>query len=100
MVRSVVPTLIQEIGEGARSIEEKRADLAAVSAEVVLTERRAAGDPLDRRQHRLHGAEGRRRPITRATALADRWALDAELEQVAARWSIDPQAELREQPVG
>src|SRR3954453_10905327 len=35
-VRCVVPTLIQESGEGARAIQDKRAELAALPADVVL----------------------------------------------------------------
>src|SRR4051795_10860353 len=48
-VRSVVPTLIQEPGPGARPIEDKRAELAATPCEAVLSEEdvaelRAIGD--------------------------------------------------------
>ena len=48
-VECVVPTLIQEAGEGARPIEEKRAELAALPAELRLSaedvaEIRAIGD--------------------------------------------------------
>ena len=48
-VRSVAPTLIQEAGPGARPVEDKRAELAATPAEVVLSaaevdELRAIGD--------------------------------------------------------
>ena len=59
-VACVAPTLIQEPGEDARPIEDKRAELAAVAGPVVLTRRRGRRDPRDRRQHRLDGAQGRR----------------------------------------
>jgi hypothetical protein len=36
-VRCVAPTLIQESGDGARAIEDKRAELAAVGAEPILS---------------------------------------------------------------
>jgi aryl-alcohol dehydrogenase-like predicted oxidoreductase len=94
-VRSVVPTLIQEPGPSARPIEHKRAELAAVPAEVVLSEAevaelRAIGDNTG--SMALKGAtpdhEGEPRP--------DRWAMDASLERLAERWSIDPERELRQ----
>ena len=64
-VKCVAPTLIQETG--GRPVEEKRAELAATPAEVVLTEAEVAGHPRDRRQHRVDGAQGRdARPRGRA----------------------------------
>jgi aryl-alcohol dehydrogenase-like predicted oxidoreductase len=93
-VRSVVPTLIQEAGPDARPVESKRAELAAVPAEVVLSddevaELRAIGD--NHGSMALKGAtpdhEGEPRP--------DRWPMDESLEQVAERWSIDPERDLR-----
>jgi aryl-alcohol dehydrogenase-like predicted oxidoreductase len=93
-VRSVVPTLIQEPGTGARTVESKRAELAAVPSEVVLSEEevaelRAIGDNTG--SMALKGAtpdhEGEQRP--------DRWSMDDSLEQVAQRWSIDPERDLR-----
>jgi aryl-alcohol dehydrogenase-like predicted oxidoreductase len=92
-VESVVPTLIQETGEGARQIEEKRADLAALPAEQRLTdaevaEIRAVGDNSGCMA--LKGAspqhEGEERP--------DRWPLDPELVAVGERWGIDPGRDL------
>ena len=44
-VECVVPTLIQELGEGARPIEDKRAELAALPAEQRLERRGGRGDP-------------------------------------------------------
>jgi aryl-alcohol dehydrogenase-like predicted oxidoreductase len=93
-VRSVVPTLIQEPGPDARPVESKRAELAAVPSETVLSEDevaelRAIGD--NHGSMALKGAtpdhEGDPRP--------DRWAVDGSLEQVAERWSIDPERDLR-----
>jgi aryl-alcohol dehydrogenase-like predicted oxidoreductase len=94
-VRSVAPTLIQEPGHGARPIEDKRAELAAVPAEVVLSdaevaELREIGDNTG--SMALKGAtpdhDGEPRP--------DRWAMDQALERLAERWSIDPERELRQ----
>jgi aryl-alcohol dehydrogenase-like predicted oxidoreductase len=93
-VRSVVPTLIQEPGPDARPIEAKRAELATVPAEVVLSaeevaELRAIGDNSG--SMALKGAtpdhEGEQRP--------DRWSMNDELARIAARWSIDPERDLR-----
>ena len=93
-VRSVVPTLIQEPGPDARSVESKRAELGAVPASVLLSEDevselRAIGDNFG--SMALKGAtpdhEGEPRP--------DRWSMDPSLAEVAARWSIDPERDLR-----
>jgi|SRR6187549_397601 len=92
-VETVVPTLIQETGEGARPIEEKRAELAALPAEQRLSDEevaeiRAVGDNSGRMA--LKGAspdhEGEERP--------DRWPLDEELAAVGKRWGIDPDRDL------
>ncbi len=95
-VASVIPTLIQELGDGARSIEDKRADLAAVRREVVLSaqdvaEIRAIGDNTGCMA--LKGGS----PDYDGEPVADRWPIDAELEQVAGRWAIDPAAALHQQ---
>ncbi len=96
-VECVVPTLIQEAGVGARSIEEKRAELAALPTEPRLTSEdmaaiRAAGDNTGCMA--LKGAsaehEGEERP--------DRWALTPSLVEVGARWGIDPEHDLAGAP--
>jgi len=93
-VRCVVPTLIQETGPGTRPIEDKRAELAALAAQVLLSdseveELRAIGDNAG--SMALKGAspdhEGDERP--------DRWNLGAEHEELAQRHGIDPDADLR-----
>jgi Ser/Thr protein kinase RdoA (MazF antagonist) len=90
-----VPTLIQEAGEGARPIEEKRAELAALPPEQRLgddevDEIRAVGDNTGCMA--LKGAtpdhSGEERP--------DRWPVSPELAAVAGRWEIDPERDLRE----
>ena len=92
-VASVVPTLIQEIGDGARPIEDKRAELLATPAEIVLDEAevaqiRAIGDNTGSMS--LKGAgpqhEGEPRP--------DRWPLTPDLDAVARRWGIEPDRDL------
>jgi Ser/Thr protein kinase RdoA (MazF antagonist) len=86
------PTLIEEPSSG-KPIEAKRAELAAVPHEVVLSaeevaELRAIGDNTG--SMALKGAS----PDHDGPAQPDRWALDEELEQVAARWAIDPARQL------
>src|SRR3954452_586836 len=92
-VRCVVPTLIQEAGDDARAIEDKRADLAALPAEVLLDADevatiRAVGDNTG--SMALKGAT----PDHDGPEAPDRWPMSAELEGVAARWRIDPDREL------
>ena len=93
VVRCVAPTLIQEPG-AAKPIEAKRAELAAIPAEVVLSEAEVAelreiGDNTGAMA--LKGAspehEGEVRP--------DRWPLDQPLAELARRWAIDPDRDLR-----
>jgi Ser/Thr protein kinase RdoA (MazF antagonist) len=89
-----VPTLIQEAGEGARPIEEKRAELGALPDELRLSpaeveEVRAIGDNAGCMA--LKGAtpdhSGEERP--------DRWSVTPELAAVAGEWGIDPERDLR-----
>jgi aryl-alcohol dehydrogenase-like predicted oxidoreductase len=91
-VRCAAPTLIEEPG-AAKPIEAKRAELAAVSHEIVLSddevaEIRAIGDNTGCMA--LKGAspqfEGEPRP--------DGWPLTASLRDLAARWSIEPERDL------
>jgi aryl-alcohol dehydrogenase-like predicted oxidoreductase len=92
-VESVAPTLIQEIAPGARPIEDKRAELAALPTGVRLSdddvaEIQAIGDNANCMP--LKGAslehEGEERP--------DRWPLTADLAAVGIRWGIDPGRDL------
>jgi aryl-alcohol dehydrogenase-like predicted oxidoreductase len=97
-VHCVAPTLIQESdtdpAHPARSIEDKRAELAAVGAadtrlsEQELSEIREIGENTG--SMALKGAsvehDGPSRP--------DRWPLDQELTAVADRWGIDPARDL------
>jgi aryl-alcohol dehydrogenase-like predicted oxidoreductase len=93
-VACAVPTLIQEAFEGAQPIESQRAELAAANGVVLSQEEietiRAAGDNTGCMA--LKGAspdhEGDERP--------DRWPLQPHHAELAARWGIDPEAELRE----
>ena len=93
-VGCVAPTLIQEAGAEAKPIEEKRAELAAVPAEVLLEAEEVAaireiGDNTGCMN--LKGAA----PDHDGAERADRWPLDAEALEVARRHGIDPERELR-----
>ncbi len=92
-VACVAPTLIQEQGPDARPIEDKRAELAALPAEIRLSEDdvaaiRAIGDNANCMA--LKGGtpefEGDERP--------DAWPLNEDLAAVGARWGIDPARDL------
>jgi aryl-alcohol dehydrogenase-like predicted oxidoreductase len=100
-VRCVAPTLIQEIGTPPgpgggsipRTIEAKRAELAALPAELLLSP--AEVDELceigdNSGSMALKGAspdhEGAERP--------DRWGMSARLTELAARWEIAPKRDL------
>ena len=98
-VRCVAPTLIQERGPASRSIEQKRAELAAVRAADALgheelQELRAIGDNSGCMA--LKGASSEHA----GPEQPDRWDLDGNLLALAARWSIDPGLDLvRRDPV-
>ena len=92
-VRCVAPTLIQEPGEDARPIEDKRAELAAVAALPPLSEDEVAqlreiGDNTG--SMALKGAA----PGFDGAAAADRWPLTDDLSAVAGRWGIEPERDL------
>jgi aryl-alcohol dehydrogenase-like predicted oxidoreductase len=93
-VECVAPTLIQESGHGAKPIERKRDELAAVPAEPVLSgaevdEIRRIGD--NRGSMLLKGAT----PDHEGDELPDRWQVGPELAAIADRWAIDPDQDLR-----
>jgi aryl-alcohol dehydrogenase-like predicted oxidoreductase len=96
-VRCVAPTLIQESDDNpahpARPIEDKRAELAALPAEILLSaaevaELRAIGDNTG--SMALKGAS----PDHEGEARPDRWGMGEELAALAARWEIAPERDL------
>ncbi len=96
-VRCVAPTLIQESGAGERSmprpIEDKRAELAALPPEPLLSsaevaELREIGDNTG--SMALKGAN----PNHEGAARPDRWGMSGELAALAARWEIAPERDL------
>jgi aryl-alcohol dehydrogenase-like predicted oxidoreductase len=92
-VECLAPTLIQEVGPEARTIESERAELAAIPADIRLSEEdvaaiRAIGDNTGRMA--LKGAN----PSFEGDEQPDRWALSPELVEVGGRWGIDPERDL------
>ena len=90
-VRSVIPTMIQESGEGAKTIESKIEELALPNA--VLTPDEIAqiaqiGDNTGCMD--LKGGN----PAFVGDPVPDRWPLSADLTAVAQRWQIDPARDL------
>lgn len=91
-VKSVIPTIIQEVGEGARPIEEKIIELSELpdlklSADEV-EELRRIGDNTGCMS--LKGGN----PEHIGEPLPDRWSLTKDLTQVAERWRIRPEKDL------
>jgi aryl-alcohol dehydrogenase-like predicted oxidoreductase len=92
-VECVAPTLIQEVGPEARTIESERAELAAIPAEQRLSAEgvaaiRALGDNTGCMA--LKGAN----PGFEGDEQPDRWPLSPELAAVGGRWGIDPERDL------
>jgi aryl-alcohol dehydrogenase-like predicted oxidoreductase len=92
-VSCVVPTLIQEAGPGARPVEDKRSELAALPRELRLTdddvrEIRRIGDNTG--SMLLKGAS----PVHEGDERPDGWSMDERLAEVARRWRIEPARDL------
>jgi aryl-alcohol dehydrogenase-like predicted oxidoreductase len=92
-VACVVPTLIQEVGDDARPVEDKRAELAALPRELRLSAEdieaiRAVGDNTGCMT--LKGGS----PEYEGEDSPDRWVIDEQLERVARRWGIEPERDL------
>jgi aryl-alcohol dehydrogenase-like predicted oxidoreductase len=92
-VACVVPTLVQEPGAEARPVEDKRADLAAVPRDIVLSvdeiaEIESVGENAGCMP--LKGGT----PAHEGDEQADSWPLTDDLRTVAQRWSIVPERDL------
>jgi aryl-alcohol dehydrogenase-like predicted oxidoreductase len=92
-VQVVAPTLIEEPGS-SKSIEDKRAELAAIGSESVLSaeevaELRAIGDNTG--SMLLKGATP---DFEGSEPLPDRWAVSTQLAELAGRWGIEPARDL------
>jgi len=90
-VRSVIPTMIQESGSDAKSIEHKieellLPDVTLLPAEIAEIAR--IGDNAGCME--LKGGN----PAHHGDPAPDRWSLNTDLESVAQRWHIDPVRDL------
>ena len=91
-VKSVIPTLIQEIGDHARPIESKVDELASVPDSPLREDecQQISGIGDNKGCMELKGANrthvGEPQP--------DRWGLTRDHERLAERWGIDPVADL------
>jgi aryl-alcohol dehydrogenase-like predicted oxidoreductase len=86
-------TLLQVVALVSRRVEEKRAELGALPAEIRLTDEevdqiRALGDNTGCMT--LKGAS----PVHTGDERADGWGLDENLQTVARRWRIEPDRDL------
>ena len=91
-IKSVIPTMIQEVGDGAKPIEAKIDELAGLP-EIVLSadeveELRRIGDNTGCME--LKGGN----PSHVGEPLPDRWGLSNDLAGVASRWKIQPERDL------
>ncbi|HEV3045764.1 MAG TPA: aldo/keto reductase [Solirubrobacteraceae bacterium] len=99
-VRCVAPTLIQESGAAARPIEDKRAELAKLTALLAGAGEDGLLSAEEVRAIREIGDNSGCMTLKGASlehdgpARPDRWALDEQLEAVAARWGVDPARDL------
>ena len=91
-VHNVIPTLIQELGEGARPITSKVDELAALKA-VRLSPDEVAEIARIGDNTGCMALKGSSRSHV-GSALPDQWELDPELESIATRWNIDPKTDL------
>lgn len=91
-VRSVIPTLIQEIASDSKPIEAKVEELASLPELVLSAEEveEIAGIGNNKGCMDLKGGN----PAHSGEALPDRWVLNAELLDVAKRWGVDPAKDL------
>jgi aryl-alcohol dehydrogenase-like predicted oxidoreductase len=92
-VACVAPTLIQEVGAHAKSVEDKRAELAAVPSAPVLDAGELAtiaaiGDNTG--CMKLKGAS----PVHEGEERPDAWPLDDDLRALGRRFGIEPERDL------
>ena len=92
-VACVAPTLIQEPGAGAKSIEDKRGELAAVPERVVLDGDELAGIAEVGDNRGCMALKGGT-PAHEGEEQADAWPLNDDLEAIARRWDVNPELDL------
>jgi hypothetical protein len=91
-VKCAIPTLIQEIGEGTKPIEDKIRDLAGVPSIQLSPDEVREIAKIGDNKGCMHLKGGN--PEYSGESLADMWEINDDLLQVAARWKVDPQRDL------
>jgi aryl-alcohol dehydrogenase-like predicted oxidoreductase len=91
-VKSVIPTLIQELPPAQKTIESKVDELATLP-EVTLREEDVERIARIGDNKGCMALKGANRSHT-ATPEPDKWSLSNDLEQVGKRWGIDPDRDL------
>jgi len=91
-VESVIPTLIQEADPNGKPIEQKIEELASLPA-LALSEEECASVEAIGNNKGCMALKGANRSH-QGEPEADRWGINADLESVGQRWSINPDADL------
>jgi len=91
-IKCVVPTLIQEIGDGSKSIETKTDELASVPEIILSPDEREFISRIGDNKGCM-SLKGGNRSHTGAPE-PDRWELTPDLEAVGKRWGVDPDSDL------
>lgn len=91
-VKSVVPTLIQEVGDTAKPIEAKLDELAALPLVELNPEEVEIITAIGNNKGCMALKGGN--PEHTGEPLPDRWSMTNDLRDVAQRWNITPEADL------
>jgi len=91
-VKSVIPTLIQEADANGKPIEKKIEELASLPELNLTEDERNAIESIGNNKGCM-ALKGANRGHT-GEPEADKWGVNADLEAVGKRWSIDPDADL------
>ncbi|MCB1095308.1 MAG: aldo/keto reductase [Verrucomicrobiae bacterium] len=92
-VESVIPTIIQEIGDDARPIEEKIRELANLPTDIQLTEEELQQISAIGNNKGCMTLKGGNHEHS-GEPLPDRWELTDELKEAGTRWGIQPEEDL------
>lgn len=91
-VKCVIPTLIQEVAATSKTIESKIDELAALPEIQLTTEEIETMRRIGDNKGCMHLKGGN--PQYTGEAQPDQWPMTPELEAVAQRWGVNPQADL------
>ncbi|MDB6053953.1 MAG: aldo/keto reductase [Verrucomicrobiales bacterium] len=91
-VGCVLPTLIQEVGEGTKSIEQKVQELADLPDIKLSPQESGEIDMIGNNKGCMTLKGGS--PSYSGEVVADQWGMNPELSGVAERWGIKPELDL------